>query len=372
MPATLRVAVVGGGIAGLAAALALRQRGVEATVYERAPALREVGAGIALWPNATRALRALHVLDEVAARSGRAESVQILRPDGRLLAQISTARPDAPSLCVRRPDLLAALADPLPPEALCLGASLVGAETAADGVTLRFADGTEVRADLVVAADGLRSTLRGALVGAVEPRHRGYTVWRGVAPHPPGWPSADACEVWDDGRRFGLFGLGHGQAYWYVCASRPAGERAPDERAAALAQVVEWHPAIPQTVQSTPAAATSRHDVYDRRVRGRRAAGRAVLVGDAAHGMTPDLGQGGAQGLVDAVELARALTAGPDPDAALAAFAREQRRRTAPVVLQSRLAGWIGQLGGRRARIRDLVTAAAPSRWFEAGFTAAY
>ena len=365
-----RVAVVGGGIAGLATAFALRQRGIEATVYERAPALREVGAGIVLWPNGTRVLASLGVLDAVAARAGRAESVEILRPDGRRLTRFSTARPGSPSLCVRRPDLLAALADALGDDAVRLGSAFERVDVGGEGVEAAFSDGSRIGADLLVGADGLRSRVRDALIGPVEPLARGFAVWRGIGPAPPAWPASDACEVWGDGARFGLFRLDEGEAYWYVCASSPSG--AAEGAAAVAAVVVGWHPAIEATVEATPPGKISRHDVYDLPVRGRRAAGRAVLVGDAAHGMTPDLGQGGAQALEDAASLARHLTDGPDVSAALASFAREQRARTAPVALQSRFAGWVGQRAGLGARVRDAAVAAAPPRLFGAGFTAAF
>ena len=374
-----RVAVVGGGIAGLATALALRQRGADVAVYERAPALREVGAGISVWPNASRALSSLGVLDAVAGSAGRAESVQILRSDGRELARFLTARPDAPSLCVRRPDLLAALADALGPGVVRLGAEVTAVHQRPGSVVLEMADGAEEPAELVVGADGLRSRVREALIGSVRPTYRGYAVWRAVGPA-AGWPAADACEVWGRGARFGMFPVGGGEAYWYVCASgRPRASEAGDPSGGgatphgeALAVVEGWHPAISETVGATPPDAVARHDVYDRPVRGRRVAGRVALVGDAAHGMTPDLGQGGAQGLVDAVRLADALDRGRDVPAALARFEREQVRRTAPVALQSRFAGWVGQLDGAPARLRDAATAAAPSSWFGAAFTAAF
>ena len=365
-----RVAVVGGGIAGLATALALRQRGVAATVYERASELREVGAGIVLWPNGTRVLRDLGVLDAVRRRAGAADSVEILRSDGRRLAVLDTSRPDAPSLCVRRPDLLAALAEGVGESAIQLGRELRDVEPRRQSVALSFADGSETEADVVVAADGLRSRVRDAVFGPVAVGYRGYTVWRGIGPAPTDWPSADACEAWGDAERFGLFRLAGGQAYWYVCASRPAGQRCDDEHGQALDVVRDWHPGIAETVrQSGP---VWRHDVYDRAVRGPRVRGRVVLVGDAAHGMPPDLGQGGSQALGDAASLARCLVGAGSAESALRAFAREQRRRTVPVMAQARLAAWVGQLGGRSAAVRDALTGATPSRWFASGFTSAF
>ncbi len=365
-----RVAIVGGGIAGLATALALRQRGVAATVYERAPELHEVGAGISLWPNGTRVLRDLGVLDAVRSRAGAAESVEILRSDGRRLAFLDTSRPDAPSLCVRRPDLLAALADAVGPDAIRLGRELTHVEPRRQSVALSFANGSEVEAELVVAADGLRSRVRDAVFGSVAVGYRGYTVWRGIGPAPAGWPAADACEVWGDAERFGLFGLGEDQAYWYVCADRPAGQRCDDERGQALNVVRDWHPAVAETVRRS--GPVWRHDVYDRAVRGPRVRGRVVLVGDAAHGMPPDLGQGSSQALGDAASLARCLTESGSAESALQKFAREQRRRTVPVMARSRFAAWVGQRGGRSGAVRDALTRATPSRWFAASFTSAF
>ena len=176
------------------------------------------------------------MLDAVARTAGRAESVQILRSDGRELARVSTARPDAPSLCVRRPDLLAALAEALGPGVVRLGAEVTAVRQRPGSVVLEMADGAEEPAELVVGADGLRSRVREALIGSVRPTYRGYAVWRAVGPA-PNWPAADACEVWGRGTRFGLFRLGGGEAYWYVCAGRRPGERSADERAAALARV---------------------------------------------------------------------------------------------------------------------------------------
>lgn len=366
------VAIVGGGIAGLAAAVALRQRGIESTVYERAPALREVGAGIVLWPNATRVLDELGVLGRVAERAGPAASVAILRTDGRRLAQFSTARDDAPSLCVRRPDLLAALADAAGADAIRLGHTFASAEAGAGGVEVRFECDSVQRADLLIGADGVRSAVRSAQMPEIAPLRRGYTVWRGIGRAPSGWPAADACEVWGRGERFGLFRLDGGDAYWYVCASRPAGQPSVTDLAEVQAIVAGWHPAIGETVTSTPAGGVVRHDIVDLPARGRRTSDRVVLIGDAAHGMTPDLGQGSAQALADARDLAELLMTSDPLPARLDRFARRQRRRSVPVLLQSRFAAWLGQLDGPAAGLRNAATFATPSPLFGAAFTAPF
>jgi len=375
MAAVRRVAIVGGGIAGLASAIALRQRGIEATVYEQAPALREVGAGIALWPNATRALRQLDVLDAVAARSGRAESVWIVRPDGRPLIQFSTARPDVPSLCIHRADLVGVLADALPPDAIQYGNAVELVTVDADEVQLHLANGLAISADLVVGADGIRSRVRDGCVEQVRPRYQGYTAWRAVTQMPPTRPPCDAFEAWGDGCRFGLFTLNDDRAYWYALATRIEGERraSPDaEKADVLAMVEGWHPCIREAVQSTAPGAIARHDVYDRPPARRWYADRVVLAGDAAHGMTPDIGQGGAQALEDAVALGDALSSTESLADGLAAYARARARRAAWVASVSRGSARFGQLSGWAARARSRVAAATPARWFETGFTSPF
>ena len=368
----LRVAVAGGGIAGLASALALRQRGLAATVYERAPALREVGAGIALWPNATRALARLGVLDEVAARSGRAEAVRILNPAGETLLRFSTARSDAPSLCVRRRDLVGVLAEALGPDAIRYGSTVSEAGSRPGRVRFRPKDGAVTGADVLVAADGIRSCLRETCVASNPPVYQGYTAWRGLGPRPHDLNS-DAFEAWGDGLRFGLFSLGEEQCYWYALASRPSGQQDTSDPRAELSGLFEaWHPRVRRVITSTPQDDVIRHDVFGLRRSRPWVAGRVVLVGDAAHGMTPDLGQGGAFALEDAVSLADHLGAEADVDAALGGYERERRRRAASVRRRSQASGWLGQLGGRAGRVRNRVARLTPSPLFESVFTAPF
>lgn len=359
--------VVGGGIAGLAATRALRQVGIEAIAVERAPVLGEVGAGIALWPNATDALERLGVLPAVAAASGPVSRVAIMTPGGRVLFRVDPTGYPTPALCIARPALIEALAPPA--EALRLGTALVGFDQDDAGIRARFSDGSEATADLLVGADGGRSVVREALFSDGPPAYRGQTVVRGLAPRvgPPGV----ASETWGDGLRVGLFDVGGGQAYWYIVETRPAASWSAEVDLEALrARVAGWHAPIGETLAG--AAAAVRHGVFDRPALRAWHRGRAVLVGDAAHAMTPDLGQGGAVALEDAVALAACLSSAATVAEALGAFERARRARAARIAWQSRWAGRLGQAGGGAGRVRNAVSRAVPSAAFARGFSWAF
>jgi 2-polyprenyl-6-methoxyphenol hydroxylase-like FAD-dependent oxidoreductase len=182
---------------------------------------------------------------------------------------------------------------------------------------------------------------------------------------------SDAVEMWGDGLRFGLFRLDRERAYWYALATRdpvaPLGTSDRDELARLFA---DWTPRVLKVVNAT-CGPIARHDVFDRPPSSRWVSGRVALVGDAAHGMTPDLGQGGALGLEDAVALAEHCS-GADLEVALARYEQERRGRARWIQRQSRFAGRLGQLSGVAGRLRNRAARATPSRLFEAAFTAAF
>ena len=360
-------AIVGGGIGGFATAVALHRQGVEVAVYERAPALAEVGAGISLWPNATRALGRLGALDALRAAARPIRSLVLRDASGRVLLRAPMDRHEAPSLCAYRPDLVNALRGLLPASALHTGKALASVDAEGDRARLAFADGTTAQADVVVGADGIRSTVRAWVTGDdAGPVYRGYPVWRGIGPLPASVVPGEASESWGDGQRFGLLSVGGGRAYWYGTANRPQGETddGPDARKAELARLfADWHGPIPEVVASTPAEAVLRGDTDDRPPRRGWSRGRAVLVGDAAHPTTPNLGQGGCLAIEDGLVLARCLAEHPPPQA-FAAFESARYRRTARVVRESRWIGRMGQAGGALATARDLATRLTPGGAF--------
>lgn len=364
MPQIRTAAVVGGGIGGLATAAALHQHGVEVAVYERAPALGEVGAGISLWPNATRALDRLGALDAVRGAAGPIGALNVRDAAGRLLLRAPVAGHDAPALCAYRPDLVSALADLLPAGTLQTGKALASVEAEGDRARLLLADGSTAEADVVVGADGLRSTVRAYVTGdASAPVYRGHPIWRGVGPLPPTFVAGEISETWSDGRRFGLLDVGRGRAYWYATANRPEGEAdgGPVARKAEVAAMFsDWHAPIPEAVEATPPEAVLRGDTYDRRPRRGWSRGRAVLVGDAAHPTTPNLGQGGCLAIEDALVLARCLAEPGTLAEAFATYERARYKRAARVTRESLWTGRLGQAGGALAALRNGATRLTP------------
>jgi 2-polyprenyl-6-methoxyphenol hydroxylase-like FAD-dependent oxidoreductase len=361
-----RVAVVGGGIGGLTAALALRGVGVEAQVLERAPVLREVGAGIGLWPNAIHVFERLGLGSAVRELGGRHLGGAVATRHGRRLstqpAEVLEARWDAPTVAVLRAELQTLLAAALPEDALRLGVELTSLRTRHHAVELLLADGEVTHADLVVGADGLRSTVRRCVLGDGTPRYRGYTSWRGFGHRGTAHRLDGATELWGHGERFGLLPGREERLIWYASANSPEGGRAPrGERDELLGRFGGWPEPIPTTLDAMPDDAIVRTDVYDRPVTRRWISRQIALLGDAAHPMTPDLGQGACQAIVDAWVLADCVRRSGTTVDALREYERRRWRTAAIATVVARTLGRVGQWQHPIAcRLRDELVRATP------------
>jgi 2-polyprenyl-6-methoxyphenol hydroxylase-like FAD-dependent oxidoreductase len=363
--------VVGGGIGGLSAAIALRRAGIQAWVHERAPELREVGAGISLWPNATRQLRAWGLLDDVLRRGFRFTAGDLRDPRGRVLTRMHLPAADAPSVLIHRADLHAVLADALPPWAVRTGAEFRGLRETADGVEADFGEaGTETGA-LLVGADGLWSAVRRQLLNDGEPVYRGYPVWRGVAPAGDvEWTAL--TETLGRGLRFGTVPIGGGRVAWWATANEPenADDGAEGRKARLLRLFGDWHRPIPQLIEATPEDEILKNGTYDRPPVRRWGRGRVTLLGDAAHPTTPNFGQGGCMAIEDAAVLARCLVEMEDVPAALRAFEARRYRRTAWITRESLRYGRVAQWQRAGAvRLRETLFRLAPPSLTSATFT---
>lgn len=350
--------VIGGGIGGLAAAIALRRIGWEATVFERAPQLHEVGAGLGIWANAMHALDRLGIAAAIRAERPPAPSGGIYTWRGQAVITEShealERRVGEISVVLHRAELQEILYRALGAEQVRLGRSCVRIEQDDTGVSATFADGTHVHGDLLIGADGIRSTVRARLVGDGEPRYAGYIAYRGVAQFDP--RRIKAGEYWGHGMRFGMAPMTNGRVYWWATRNTAAGghETPVEAHRFLTAHFQNWAEPIPTIIAATDPQTVLRHDIADRDPIERWSYGRITLVGDAAHPTTPNLGQGACQALEDAVALADALTEYADIPTALHAYEQRRIPRTSAIVRQSRRIGQIGQWSNPLAcNVRD-------------------
>jgi 2-polyprenyl-6-methoxyphenol hydroxylase-like FAD-dependent oxidoreductase len=336
----MRALIAGAGVAGLTSAIALRRRGVETLVLERADAAREIQVGgcIHLWHNGMRGLQRIGLGERILELAGEpavVERAEFRTAGGRLMYGWSVRdierRVGAPTVGVRRPDLHRLLLDAAEDGLVRFGERCVGFEQDGDGVTVHLASGREERADVLIGADGLRSVLRAALPGASEPRYAGYVSRQAIARvNTDVAPAGLFRVIWGRGARFLFYRIGAEEVYWEGVSAAPAGEEEDGGRRkeAALERFRGWPAPVEAIVAATESAAIGRADMYDRPPSKQWGTGRVTLAGDAAHAMTNALGQGANQAIEDALVLARCLAEQADPAAALRSYEAERIPRT--------------------------------------------
>jgi 2-polyprenyl-6-methoxyphenol hydroxylase-like FAD-dependent oxidoreductase len=320
--------VVGAGIGGVTAAVALQRCGWQVTVLERAPELGEVGAGISVWPSAVAVLEELGIKG-VEKASVRSKPAGMRKPDGRWVIGAAELGVELPVM-IHRAQLHDLITAEFGPEVtVWTGYDVRTVTQDADGVTVN----DELRADLLVGADGIRSVVRGTLYPQYEgPRYSGFTAYRGIA-------DVDlddgGGETWGPGQLFGFARLIDGRFYWYGTANQPAGTTS------APTVFESWHDPIPRLIAGSEKIL--QNDICDLTTPLMPFAhGRVVLLGDAAHAMTPNLGRGACSAIEDAGALGRHL-ASADLSQALTAYDAERRPATTKLVKRSRSLGRLAQ-----------------------------
>ncbi|MEF3322828.1 FAD-dependent monooxygenase [Gulosibacter sp. GYB002] len=353
----MRIAIVGAGIAGLVTAAGIQADGHEVAVFERRDEPNPVGAGLTLFNNAFAALDLL----------GLGDSIRQISRDGIVSGAIAAMRPtrngpkvswllSVPSSAtatmrsVHRVALHRELMAQLAPGTVRTGSAAL---VAADGTPQVTASGRTEQFDLVVVADGLRSRNREILGLDTGLRYAGYTAWRGVTEQPVSF-AVQPGEIWGRGQVFGMVPLPDARVYWYATRNTAEGQRVDNEYELVREEFSGWHETVQECIAVTAPDAVMRHDIYDlAKPLTSFVRGRTVLLGDAAHAMTPNLGQGAGQGIEDAATLTCLLrdaggrmlrdASGEALDAALAKYSQLRQKRTSSVLRRSRSAGLMAQ-----------------------------
>jgi 2-polyprenyl-6-methoxyphenol hydroxylase-like FAD-dependent oxidoreductase len=358
------VIVIGAGIGGLSAAIALQRSGVGVTVFERSTDLRNVrvGGGFHIWANAVRALRELGLAERSQELGAQIEITRFMNPRGRVLAEWPCGEIGrtlgAPDVGLSRAALQGMLVEGAGGVEIRTGMECTGFEQDEDGVTVRFADGHEERGAALIGADGLRSVVRGQLFGATAPDYAGYTQWQTAIDRGDLLPAGDEHVIFGPGLRTVMHHTDDQRLFWAAVTYGPEGGGAVKERPKAI--LLELFREFPErfltAVEATPDAEVTGLDVYERKPIKRWGEARVTLLGDAAHPMTTNTSQGGNQAIEDGVVLARCLKDGSDPASALRDYEARRIPRTSALVKRShaaaRTGAWADPL---RCRIRDVM-----------------
>lgn len=345
----MKYTILGGGIAGLTTAIALQKIGIYAQVFEAAPEIKPIGAGLLLAANAVQAYERLGMAKKIVQCGRLLPSFAILDDRGRTITQADAAtisrKYGMHNFAIHRATLHEALLAELSPWQVHTGKRAVGFEKSGRQINIRFQDGTTVLTDQLIVADGIHSAIRRQLLPDSAPRYAGYTCWRAVIDAGDLDVQA-ATETWGPEGRFGIVPLADNRIYWFACLN--AAENDPRFANYTVEDLQRhfghYHHPVSEILTRSRNATLLHNDIIDLKPIENYAFGNVVLIGDAAHATTPNMGQGACQAIEDAIILADELKKNPMPEVAFRAFEQRRLKRTHYIVNNSRTLGKIAQL----------------------------
>ena len=332
------IAVLGGGIGGLCTAVGLQRAGHQVIVYESAAEMRAVGAGLVLSVNSVRALQQIGLDEAVRSIGYPFDYVALLDQQGRIINETNLASVKQTygvgNFSVHRADLQEVLIDQLAPNTLRLGKQCTEVIQNQNQVMLRFADGSESRADALIAFDGIHSAVRRQLVPRVALRYAGYTCWRAVIPYRFDAASKRFTETWGTQGRFGIVPLTHNRVYWFATVNAPRNDSKMQSYSVAELRhnFRDYHAPIADILEHTLDEQLIWNDILDFEPIRNYAFGNVVLAGDAAHAMTPNLGQGAGMAIEDAAVLTYCLGHYRDAEEAFRRYELLREKRVSSLV----------------------------------------
>jgi len=344
----MKITIIGGGIAGLSVAIALEKSGYECVIYEAAPELKPAGAGITLQFNAMKAAHHLGVYDALLSKGQSMEKGMITDQHAKPLTKFNYEEHldilGEVSLAIHRADLQQVLVDQLQHAEIITNKRVKSYEHSSPS-KVTFTDGSSVDADYIIAADGINSVIRQTLVPGSTPQYAGYTCWRGIGRIPDNYPYKDTIiESWGPGQRLGVVPVKDDVIYWF--AVKNAAKNDPIMKNSTKEDILQyfrkWNTDLLRVIHETDEDSIIWGDIADINPIKQFAFDKTLLVGDAAHATTPNMGQGGCQAMEDAATLLSLLKEN-SMDAAFKQFELLRLKKTTRVITQSRRIGMIGQ-----------------------------
>lgn len=345
------VTILGGGIAGLTTAIALKKIGIDSEIFEGSAQLSPMGAGLGLGKNAIMAFDALGIKEEVCKRGKLLPDFAILDQVGKVIKQptdITSMRSfDADNFTIHRADLHQFLLSKFASNKVHLGKRLQDFVIHPESIDLIFEDGTRHTTDYLIVAEGIHSVVRKKLIPTATPRYAGYSCWRAVIDDT--LTVTKASETWGAKGRFGIVPLQNSKTYWFACinGSQNSEHFKNFGTNELLSNFKDYHHPIPEIISNTSDEQLIWNDILDLEPLNQFAFGRIILIGDAAHATTPNMGQGACQAIEDAVTLSQCMKKHTDIEQAFYAFEQLRLKRTAWVINTSRQVGKLAQMENR-------------------------
>lgn len=342
----MNVVIIGAGMGGLTTGIALKKFGHQVRIFEQTEKILPVGAAISLWSNGVKCLNYLGLTDKIAKLGGQMDDLAYVDGlTGDVMTQFSL-RPLIEEVGQRpypvaRADLQNMLMDEFGRDQIYLGKKMVSLEDKADYVEVHFADGSSTQADLLIGADGTHSMTRAYVLGQqVQRRYAGYVNWNGLVEISEDLAPAQQWTTYvGEGKRASLMPVADGRFYFFLDVPLPAGlDNNRDEYKKLLKlYFADWCQPVQQLIERLDPQKTNRVEIHDIEPFTQFYKGRVVILGDAAHSTTPDIGQGGCQAMEDAIYLARSLqinTLGLED--ALRRYQNKRNERANELVLRAR------------------------------------
>lgn len=370
----MKINIIGAGIGGLTTAIALKKKGHQVELYDAAAALRPIGAGIIMASNAMQIARRLGFADEIAQAGNVLDHFGVADHEGRFLQMMDIqsirAKFGEPSVAIHRGQLQQVLLQQLPNTPIHVNKRLQSVQQLSGGKVLAFfEDGSQAESDVLIGADGLRSATRKALFGEKPLRYSSHTCWRGIIEHQFEAPH-QAKELWakTGGKRVAMIQVAPNRVYFYYTEKQKPGFKVPsaDQLGYLQAQFSEFPPMYAEVITKAKSSEIFHDDLYDLKPLSKWHQDRVMLLGDAAHATTPNMGQGGCQAIEDAWYLAEYLGRYGNLAEAFAAYEQFRRPKVNFVVNTSFMLGKISNLGGALGhRLRNWALSATPKKMAE-------